>query len=227
MIEKHINCIGKLLNDLYKRYENIILKGDFNSEMGEDAMQEFCSSYNLNNLVNKPTCFKNIGHPCCIDLILTNKSRCFQNTSVIGTGVSDFHRLKVTIVKTSFQKLVPKIINCRTYKHFDNEEFRKDFPSKHNFHNRHRMHKFWKFIHAPLEKGILELIMLLLWTRLFAKLLWSDLNHEINFWNPNLVKSENILTFASSILRKLNNFSGMPQTGLRHDALPYLGKKRI
>ena len=69
MIDKHLNCIGKLLNDLYKKYENVRLIGDFNSEMAEDAMQDFYSSYNLKNLVNKPTCFKNVDHPSSIDLI--------------------------------------------------------------------------------------------------------------------------------------------------------------
>ena len=85
--------------------------GDYNSEMAEDAMQDFYSSYNLKN---------------GLDLILTNKSRCFQYTSVIETGLSDFHRLTVTIRKTSFQKLGPKIINYGAYKYFDNEEFKKD-----------------------------------------------------------------------------------------------------
>ena len=68
LIDKHLNCIGKLLNNLYKKFENVVLIGDFKSEMAEDAMQDFCSSYNLKNLVNMPTCFKNVDHPSCIDL---------------------------------------------------------------------------------------------------------------------------------------------------------------
>ena len=135
MIDKHLNYIGKLLNDLCKNYENVIPIGDFNSEMVEDAMQDFCRSYNLKNLVNKPTCFKNVDHPSSIDLILTNKSRCFQNPSVLETGLSDFHRLTVTIMKTSFQMLGPKIKNYRTYKYFDNENFRKDLLVEHSKYN--------------------------------------------------------------------------------------------
>ena len=56
------------------KYENIILMGDFNSEMSEEPMQIFCNTYNLKSLVSKPTCYKNIENPSCIDLILTNKS---------------------------------------------------------------------------------------------------------------------------------------------------------
>ena len=83
MIDSHLDSISTRLNELCKKYENIILIGDYNSEMYEDAMSGFCSTYNLKNLVNNPTCFKNIDNPSCIDLILTNKPRCFQNTSVI------------------------------------------------------------------------------------------------------------------------------------------------
>ena len=55
-----------------------------------------------------PTCYKNIDHPGSIDLILTNKSKSFQNTLVIETVLSDFHRLTVTVMKVYFQKQAPK-----------------------------------------------------------------------------------------------------------------------
>ena len=53
-------------------------------------MKLFCSSYNLKNLINDPTCFKKMDNPSCIDLVLTNKSRSFQKSSVIKTGLSEF-----------------------------------------------------------------------------------------------------------------------------------------
>ena len=60
----------------------------------------------------------------CIDLILMNSPRRFQNSSVVGIGVTDFHRMIVTVLKTTFQRLPPKIRNYRSYKNFDNEMFR-------------------------------------------------------------------------------------------------------
>ena len=45
--------------------------GDFNVEPTEHAMAEFMQTYNLQNLVKGPTCFKNPENPSCIDLILT------------------------------------------------------------------------------------------------------------------------------------------------------------
>ena len=60
--------------------KNVILIVDFNSEMSEDARNTFCITYNLECLICESTCFKNIDNPICIDLILTNKAFCFQNT---------------------------------------------------------------------------------------------------------------------------------------------------
>ena len=94
--------------------------------MCEDSMEVFASTYNFKNLVSTATCFKNIDHPSCIDLILTNKTRSFQNTTVIETSLSDFHKLTVTIMKANFQKHPPEIVNYRKYKNFNNEMFRND-----------------------------------------------------------------------------------------------------
>ena len=59
-------------------YDNLILMGDYNSEMSEDAMNEFCCVYSLSSLVSKPTCFKNPNNPSCIDFISTNKPLSFK-----------------------------------------------------------------------------------------------------------------------------------------------------
>ena len=40
------------------------------------------------------------------------------------TGLSDFHWMILTVTKMSFQKLKPRVINYRDYKHFNNERFR-------------------------------------------------------------------------------------------------------
>ena len=87
-------------------------------------MQVFCSTYSFRCLVKDPTCFKSSSNPSCIDLILTNKFGCFQNTLVIETGLSDFHKLTVSVMKASFLKQVPKILNYRNY--FNNDIFRND-----------------------------------------------------------------------------------------------------
>ena len=86
------------------KYENFLLLGDFNSEMSESVMIDFCAIYNLINLIKEPTCFKNVENPSTIDLILTNRGRRFQNIMTIETGLSDHHKLTITVMKSLFQK---------------------------------------------------------------------------------------------------------------------------
>ena len=87
-------------------------------------MKIFCSSYNLTNMVNKAKCYKNPDKPICIDLILKNCPGSFQNSCVAETGLSDFHKMVVTVMKISYGKSRPKIIHYRNYKNFSNDIFR-------------------------------------------------------------------------------------------------------
>ena len=72
LISNHLNILGKILDTQMKIYENFLIVGDFNSEMTESAMKNFCGTNHLHNLIKDPTCFKNPDKPSCIDLLLTN-----------------------------------------------------------------------------------------------------------------------------------------------------------
>ena len=110
--------------DKYSSYEKVLVAGDFNIDDDEEMIQEFLFEQNLKNLVKEPTCFKNIDNPSCIDLFLTNTQPSFQNTTTVETGLSDFHKMAVTVLKTTFPKAQPKIIYYRDYKNFDLSKFR-------------------------------------------------------------------------------------------------------
>ena len=103
--------------------------GDFNVETTDPYMENFMNSYNLNNLIKHKTCFKNPENPSCIDLILTNCPRSFHSTTVVETGLSDFHKLTVTVLKQQFQKQKPKVISYRDYQIFRNTLFRNDLDN--------------------------------------------------------------------------------------------------
>ena len=47
-------------------------------------------------------------------------------------GLSDFYKLDVTILRTSFEILRPKIIKDRNYKSFDEDKFRRLFKKRLN-----------------------------------------------------------------------------------------------
>ena len=53
----------------------------------------------------------------------------FQSSGVIETGISDFHKMTVTVMKTTFQKLDPKIIHYKDYRKYCNYSFREDLLS--------------------------------------------------------------------------------------------------
>ena len=67
-IETFLDSVGKELDRFLPQYENLLLLGDFNSEMSEDHMKNFCETYNLTNLIKEPTCFKSVENPSCIDV---------------------------------------------------------------------------------------------------------------------------------------------------------------
>ena len=109
--------------DVYSNYEKFLLAGDFNVDEKESCIKNFLFEYNAKNLVKEKTCFKSIENPSCIDLFLTNSYQSFQNTTTVTTGLSDFHKMVVTVMKTTFPKAKPKVIQYRDYKKFIIENF--------------------------------------------------------------------------------------------------------
>ena len=89
-------------------------------------MESFCEYYSSKSLTKDSTCFKNPEKPTCIDLILTNSPYCFEDSFVIESSLSDFCKMIVSVMKTTFQKLKPKIVYCRDYNRFSNENYRKN-----------------------------------------------------------------------------------------------------
>ena len=80
--------------------------------------------HDLKNLIKEATCFKNPEKPTVIDLILTNKPKRFQHSCTYETGISDFHKMTITVIKVIFKKQKPKIIFYHNYKNFDQKSFK-------------------------------------------------------------------------------------------------------
>ena len=131
-INRFLDKLGPIFEQYISKYDNFLLLGDFNSDTTEISMSEFCDTYNLQNLIIDPTCYKNPLNPSLIDLILTNRSRNFQNNEVIETGLSDHHKMTITVLKTFFQKQSPICIKYRDYKQFDKSLFRKELEENLN-----------------------------------------------------------------------------------------------
>ena len=120
----HLSALSKCTDIYSSKYDNLIFLGDFNAEVEDADIKNFCSSYNLTSKVNMATCYENPDKPTFIELILTNSPGSFQNSCVVETGLSDFYKMVVTVMKTSYQKSQPKIIHYRSYKNFSNDILR-------------------------------------------------------------------------------------------------------
>ena len=123
-IKRHLKELGKA------KYENIIITGDFNAEISEPNLASFCTFYNFKSLISKSTCYKNPDNSSCIHLILTNCPNYFQNSSAFETGLSDFHKLILTLFKSEISQQRSNIVSYRNYKRFDSQIFKSEISKK-------------------------------------------------------------------------------------------------
>ena len=110
--------LNKSLCNIARKYENILIIGDLNTNFENlkkwdthSHLSDLCDTFSLSNLVNGVTCVKS-QNGTSIDVILTNRPRSFQNTSLIETGLSDCHKMIVSVFRA-------KVIQYRNYKAFD------------------------------------------------------------------------------------------------------------
>ena len=138
-----------------------MLVGDFNAEESEPCLSQFLYESYVKKIVKENTCFKNALSPSCIDLFITNSPLTFQNTIAISSGLSDSHKMVITVMKMLFKKHSPKERHCRDYKYFHQTKFKNNLNEKlseciSNYES------FWTtFIevlnkHAPLRKKFLR-----------------------------------------------------------------------
>ena len=160
-----------------KKYENCIIKGDFNTDMDERdspayaQLNDFCDIFDLPNIINEKTFFTK-NHSSRIDLIFSNKPSSFQLSHATEVGLSDCHKLVTTCMKATISRLKPKVINYRDYKKSDEWNLLSDIQQKHfECKSTDVYQNYEKFVlklpkfgnnHAPLNLKLLEGTMFLL-----------------------------------------------------------------
>ena len=77
----------------------------------------------IHSMINQPTCYENPDRPSCIDGILTNCPHSFLYSCVIETGLSNLQKMVVTVRKTTYRKLEPRIVYYHYFKYFCNISF--------------------------------------------------------------------------------------------------------
>ena len=92
-----------------------------------DHVQELSDVFTFTNPIKQTTCFiPTATHRSLIDIIQTNRPRSFQSSVAIETGLSDHHKILLTVLKCHFVRLQPTTIQYRDYKYFDPESFIND-----------------------------------------------------------------------------------------------------
>ena len=139
MISYFLTHVGNTLDKLLVGYDNILILGDFNSSLAEPTMKDSCETDNLGNLIKEPTCYKNASNPSSMDVMLTNRENSFHNSVAIETGLSNYHKMIISILKTLFKKKEPVKTNYRSYKKFNEADFRKDLSNSLQNYNHETM----------------------------------------------------------------------------------------
>ena len=125
-ISRSLNHVGNELDKLLVNYDNILVFGDMNVLQNNSSMKLFNETYDLENLINEATCFKNPLNPSSIDVMLTNDKSSYQNSVTLETGLSDHHKMTITVLKASYIKKAPINISYRSYRNFDETLFKND-----------------------------------------------------------------------------------------------------
>ena len=103
------NELNETLSKAVNSYENLIVIRGLTIHIsdpvkdGNNYLSDFFDTFSLSNLINRKTCHKSVSG-ATIDIMLTNEPYCFQKTSTVVTGLSDFHKMIVSCLKKFLKK---------------------------------------------------------------------------------------------------------------------------
>ena len=103
-------------------YKNCVLLGDLNIVRDNTQLLNFCESFLFEHLIKKPTCYMG-DTPTGIDHIITNIPKRFMKSMALKTGISDYHKMIMTIFRPTFAKGKPKTYYHHCYKKLNLEQF--------------------------------------------------------------------------------------------------------
>ena len=115
--------------------------------------------FNLESLINTPTCFQS-EKPRCINLVLTNKKSLFQNPKTFELGISDHHHLVLTSLRLQYIQGNPKTKlyrDCKSFNfEFSNNELNELLKSEKEINYSLFENIFLQVLnaHAPVKKKI-------------------------------------------------------------------------
>ena len=79
----------------------------------------------LENLIKDTTCDTIYGSSS-IDVIFTNRKKSLMKSSTVNTGISDCHKMVLTVMRAHYERLKPMKIQYRSYRNFNEKDFLRD-----------------------------------------------------------------------------------------------------
>lgn len=124
-----------MLEKVWVKYKNVVLLGDFNCDftLSDEGviisttgrrLQRILQQLNY-TVVNEQPTRVTCDSSTLIDLVISNKPELVKSTSTLELAISD-HMLVFASVMTKIKRPPPKIIHARTFKRFDEDEFKRD-----------------------------------------------------------------------------------------------------
>ena len=97
---------------------NIVILGDNNCDfMADSPLKDMCKTFDLQNLVTEPTCFKN-KNGSLIDLCLVSNPTRFKKALNLDCWFSDWHNFIWITTKLFTPHQKPNVITYRSFKKF-------------------------------------------------------------------------------------------------------------
>ena len=99
-----------------------------------------------------------IQKPSCIGFILTNSPLRFYRNDFLLTGLSDCHKLVLSVFKKTFSKSKPKEIINRNFKKFNEKDFNQELRSElaKNYSSFENIFIDVLNKHAPIIKNVIK-----------------------------------------------------------------------
>ena len=102
---------------------NIVILGDYNCDfMADSPLKDICVTFDLQNLVTEPTCFKN-QDGSLIDLCLVSNPTRFKKALNLDCWLSDWHNFICITTKLFAPHQKPNVITYRSFKNFVDKYF--------------------------------------------------------------------------------------------------------
>ena len=119
--------MGKAIDVYHQTYNKFFLIGYFNAEDTEPCLSQFLFEYDAKNIVSEKQALKVKTSLAVLTFLLQILLIVFKVHSTITTGLSDFHKMVITVLKATKSK--PKVITYRDFKLFDKEKFKTDLKN--------------------------------------------------------------------------------------------------